>query len=447
MAKAQCNKRYRSGMNKFRVSALVFISTGIFTLLSFISIPLSIMVFAGFASALMMMNEHQRRKNWEKANSFKFKVLQSSVQDLQHESQQQKIDIAEIRRELKEQQQNRQPIPFSFFNDERKKPANAYQIPRAKKSDFMLEHGIETRSASNKLMPHISKIRKEREDKKPAIHNKSAHIYQDNNYNAEDYASLSDSVIEELVAHALTNKRMQVFVQPIMRLPQRKVRFYELYARLRAKPGLYIPAARYMPIAEQNKIKGRIDELVLMESLRTIEESAHLERAAPFFINITKDTIKNATFMKKLLPFLSKNKHLSSRLIFEMAHIDFESLTPSMYKIVEGLGKIGCAFSIDHVDHLSFDLSLMRRMNVKFVKVKPSLALKKQDQMARCKNGMEALGISIIFEQIESEETLRQILNFEPQYAQGYLFGKPDLQGAFKTRVRAKRNGIREQFG
>lgn len=248
------------------------------------------------------------------------------------------------------------------------------------------------------------------------------------------FESLSDTVIRELIHHAVRNRSVNVFVQPIVRLPQRKPRFFEMFARIRARPGLYVPASRYIEVARKDAVLNDIDQLLLMQCLKTVRDTAHLNRAAPFFLNVEASNLKNKRFMDELLVFLSQNRALAPRLIFEIRQKDLGGMSPQVLEILKGLGKLGCTLSIDHVRQFSFDIAFLRSLNTQFIKIEAGILMKKAkmpggpSQIITVKDTLEDHGIDIIVEKIESEEVLRELLDYGINYGQGFLFGRPDLQ-------------------
>ena len=69
----------------------------------------------------------------------------------------------------------------------------------------------------------------------------------------------------------------------------------------------------------------------------------------------------------------------------------------------------------------------------------------------RMKQKLEANGIRVIADRIESDATLLELFDFDPHYGQGFLFGKPDMPGAYEPFAYAKqytrREGMKESFG
>jgi EAL domain-containing protein (putative c-di-GMP-specific phosphodiesterase class I) len=261
----------------------------------------------------------------------------------------------------------------------------------------------------------------------------------------EGQHELSDLAVRNIMNDALQGERVEMFLQPIVRLPQRKVRFYELFARLRARPGLYVSAARYLPIAKDAVMD--IDRLLIAECLDILRETAKVERAAPFFININPNSLKNGAFMKKLLAFLSTHNDLAARLVFEISQREFLKMSPGVVEIVKALGQLGCTFSIDNVDDFTFDVGALLKLRVRFVKISAQALVNRsrnERQFAetlKVKRKLEGNGIAVIAEKIESDRMVKELFDFDINYGQGYLFGRPDVQGAYAEKA-ARRSTV-----
>lgn len=417
--------RYSSAIPRWQLTLMVFAATLCVSLLSFISVPLGFLGMSVFSIVIMSYAEVRRRGLWEMAAGFKMMNLKDNQAATSKRVDSQGEDIKALKEQMREvmEAQTKMQAAVNVMKDGDMRappPPPVHSKMRQIISPYLREKKVV--SADEAAMPLTHKVKQETSVQEP-----------DPNYNAQDYDFISDVVVKELVRNAITQERVDVFVQPVMKLPQRQTRFYEMFARIRAKPGLYLPAARYMKIAEQDNANGRIDEMLLMHSLKTIKNSAHITKAAPFFLNITGETLRNGAFMKRLLAFLQNNRHLAPRLVFEMAQRDFLALNDTTKKVIQGLGTLGCAFSIDHVERQHFDIEALASLKVRFVKMNAQRLIEVDNfkTVLRNKRALEAQGIDVIIERIESEEHLRALLDFDVHYGQGYLFGKPDLQGAY----------------
>lgn len=394
----------------------VIVSGGIVAGLAVISPELAVMALAFMGLGTFLFKDREQRKLWEQSTNAKLGTMNESHERLSKEVARQRYDLIMLRDDVKEKAEK----PASFPSAQKNIPRDA--APRAPLDVNPAPRVVAAGRRNKSFNRFLSNKNEEREAALAA---------------KPDPMGFSDNVVTELVQSAVRNKRIDVFVQPIMRLPQRKTRYYEVFARIRAKPGQYLPASRYMALAQKHQLMNEIDQLLLMQCLKTIRDTATLDRAVPFFINVTTSTLGNMSFMKQLLQFLARNRELAPRLVFEIRQKDFDEMSPAMLEILRGLGRLDCALSLDHVTNLEVDLKFLQVLKVRFIKVHAKALLKKTKsdrdfiEIERQKRKIEANGIGFIVERIENEAELKELLDFNINYGQGYLFGKPDLQGAY----------------
>ncbi len=414
--------------------ALVFFSGVILTALAFVSLDLAILALCCMTLAAFVMTESARRTFWEHAASYKFKTLKDGYETLQKDVKNNTQDIQQINRKIATLLQTRALPKDETHKNEPASVASDQPMPfTAPVSDqTVAPRAIRPRQILD--TPDLSYTQTFETDlplRDPE----------------RKFDSLSDTIVRELLLHALEHKRIEVFVQPVMRLPQRQTRYYEIFSRIRAQPGEYIPAARYRPIAEQDNLHHAIDNMLLFHCLKILESSAHLPKATPFFLNVTGETLIHTPFMKRLLTFMGTHRALAPRLIFEMPQHHFHALAPDVQHIIRGLGRLGCQFSLDHVTDLSFDVPALQALKVSFVKIGLDYFLsgttsdRSFSALHRSKRILEANGIHVIIEKIETETQLKNLLDYDIHYGQGYLFGRPDLQGAYQKKTVSGKSG------
>ncbi len=250
---------------------------------------------------------------------------------------------------------------------------------------------------------------------------------------------LSDEVMAELMRHAVDDKNIHVFIQPMMRLPQRHTRCFEMYGRIKAHPGVYIPARRFLSMARKEHFIKDLETLILIECLKTLKSRPVTAQNKPmlFFMNISTDSLKNVKFMNTLLSFLGANRKMARQIVFEMMQNDFLTIEPALLDVMKGLGKLGCHFSLDQVTEHDFNIEMMHALKIKFVKFDADDLLRKTNSrkgmalVVDRKRKLEGSGIGFIVEKVETEFVLKELLDLNIHYGQGYLFGKPDLPGAY----------------
>src|SRR4029434_8633928 len=72
---------------------------------------------------------------------------------------------------------------------------------------------------------------------------------------------LSRESIADLISKAVDADRVDLYLQPIVTLPQRKVRYYEALSRLRTEDGEVVPAIDFIDIAESIGLMPKLDNL------------------------------------------------------------------------------------------------------------------------------------------------------------------------------------------
>lgn len=243
--------------------------------------------------------------------------------------------------------------------------------------------------------------------------------------------SLSSEQVLQLVHASVRQDRIDLFMQPIVNLPQRKLRFYELFSRIRIKEGVYLPAARYIAVAMQQDLVPVIDNLLLLRGLQMVRDTEEENFNRAFFCNITSLTLNDPKFMGDLVEFIAQNRTLAPRLVFEMGQRDLASMSPDILPILDGLSQLGCRFSMDQVRNLSFDFAQLEARHIRFVKIETKLILQEMkgtgglQRVKRLKSELDRNGIDLIAEKTETDKQVLELLDVEIDYGQGYLFGKP----------------------
>lgn len=245
---------------------------------------------------------------------------------------------------------------------------------------------------------------------------------------------LTDTVIQELMRHAIDTDRIDVFAQPIVRLPSRRTAFYELYTRLRAGSGKSVPAQRYLALAHQLKLIPAIDNILLMHTLKTLREQdiAGAHMAEKFFLNLSPEAFSDSKFISDLLAFVERHPTLARRLVFEFSADALARIDARTQKILKGLSKLSCRFSVDHVTIDNFSPSSMGLLTLDYIKMDAPTLMKEISRpvgfsrMRNLKDQINREGIALIIGRIEQEDQVVETLDFDIAFGQGHLFGAPE---------------------
>lgn len=237
--------------------------------------------------------------------------------------------------------------------------------------------------------------------------------------------------ILEILRRALEENLIDLYLQPIVSLPQRKIRYYECFSRIRALDGSLLSPQEYLATASESGMMTAIDNLLLFRCVQLIRRLRKRRKNTGFFINLARPTIEDISFVEQFIIFLEDNPDLTGQLYFEISQTDYDLLSPQAEDVLNRLAILGCHFSLDNVTSLNIDLGELERRQFKFMKLSANALLSDVYQsgasidVAELTAMLAKHGISLIAEKIETEQTVINLLDFEVDYAQGYLFGEP----------------------
>lgn len=241
---------------------------------------------------------------------------------------------------------------------------------------------------------------------------------------------LDDSRMLETVRDALRADRIDIYLQPIVSLPQRRHRFYEVFSRVRASDGATLKPDRYIAIAEREGLIATIDNLLLVRCIQLIRETERRQHQIGFFSNISPATIGDAEFMKQFLEFMAQNQTLVPKLVFELGQDDLKTGQAVTQAILSQLARLGFRFSMDQVGDLAaVDVEALARNDFRYLKLDCARLLRSEPRpraaelLKRCKEHE----VDVIVEKIETENQLIELLDLGVDFGQGYLFGEPRL--------------------
>ncbi len=248
---------------------------------------------------------------------------------------------------------------------------------------------------------------------------------------SEHFRGLSRERIADLVAKAAEDNRIDLYLQPIVTLPQRKVRYYEAMSRLRTEDGDVIPALDFMDIAESVGLMPKIDNLAVFRCVQVTRRLLLKSRDVGLFCNLSNATLNDTVVFRQILDFMEANRVLAASLMFEFTQEAYRNFGAIEHESLAALAERGFRFSLDHVTDLRIEPKDLADRSFRFVKVPARLLLNKvagsyndidpedlSDLMAR-------FGIDLIAERIESETTVVDLLDYDVRFGQGFLFSPP----------------------
>jgi len=243
-------------------------------------------------------------------------------------------------------------------------------------------------------------------------------------------ANVDDAMLQDL-REAIEANRIDLCLQPIVTLPDRKLRYYDALTRIRTGSDEYMPAASFLPLAEREHLVPRIDNVMLVKCVQLLRRFGSHSRLKGVFCNLSAQSLLDRDFFPELVEFMEENSALAESLTFQVRQRTVLELGESELVGLKTLGKLGFVYSLDHVSDLDVDFAGLRDHFFRFVKINANTLL---DGLAEARASIPAsdmasyldrFDLKLIVDKVEDEASLDRLMEFRAELAQGDLFARP----------------------
>jgi cyclic-di-GMP phosphodiesterase TipF (flagellum assembly factor) len=243
--------------------------------------------------------------------------------------------------------------------------------------------------------------------------------------------SRSQNQLLAAVKNAVEENRIDIYLQPMVTLPQRKVRHYEAVTRLRDEKDQILAADDFIGVAEAGGLIGRIDHMVMLRCVQVLRRLMVRNKDVGVFCNVSAATLGNPANFTQCLDFLEANRALAPSFVLEFKQSTFRNLGPTESEHLAALSQRGYRFSVDHVSDLRIEPRELADRGVRFVKVPAALLLDPRQTSTSdihpsdLSDLLGRFGIDLIAEKIEGERAVVDLLDYDVRFGQGFLFAPP----------------------
>ena len=243
------------------------------------------------------------------------------------------------------------------------------------------------------------------------------------------FRGLDHDGIVALVSGAIEANKIDLYLQPIVTLPQRKVRYYEALSRLNAGNGEIVAAADFLSFAASAAVLPKLDSLSVSRCVQVVRRLLLKNRDVGLFCNLSITTLTDAGF-PQLLEFVEANRAIAPSLVFEFTQSAVRAMGPVEHDSLAALAERGFRFSMDNLSDLAVEPRELTDRGFRFIKVPAELLLSRirgagNIHPADFSDLLGRFGIDLIAERIESEARVVELLDYDVRFGQGFLFSPP----------------------
>lgn len=215
---------------------------------------------------------------------------------------------------------------------------------------------------------------------------------------------------------------IELHLQPIVGISDRRVQHYEVLSRLRSPTGTLMMPAEFLPAAQTTGRAADLDTRQLSSIVGLCQRIGDRHVETRLFCNLSGDSLRSDRFRAALTAFAKAQKALSGRIVFEIDAATAATLNTEAVADLRGIEAMGFAFSVDKASLGDFPRlhGVFRRLA--FLKLDAVLL---SDADPNVLKGLARGGTQVIATHVETEQQALAVRRSGVELGQGFLFGKP----------------------
>ena len=258
----------------------------------------------------------------------------------------------------------------------------------------------------------------------------------DNEWHVIDEHELKEVVIhgvtdwKKILEDHLENRNLKLHFQPVVNVSDmHQLLHYETFVRLPSPEGEDIPAGQFLPIAERLGLIPAMDRLIVETLVSRLDSSKSSN--TKYAVNLSLASLKSQEFLDWLFDFLSRNPLRARQLVIETTEGAAYSELKAITGIADRLHQLGSEFSLDHFG-LGFNpFGYLVSLKPHYIKIHGSYIRDIETNpgnyffVRSMTNIARTLEITVIADEVETENQRAKLQELALDGIQGYLTGRP----------------------
>jgi diguanylate cyclase (GGDEF)-like protein len=291
--------------------------------------------------------------------------------------------------------------------------------------------GITTLNSSNKIYHPSELIIRARQACNTAKKNGRNLIWLYNENDIIEKERRKDIYWVPVIKKALLEKEFFLTFQPVIKIATAEISHYEVLIRMQGD-GHVVTPNQFIPAAERMGLISSIDLWVVETSIDFLASLPSDQSDVSLTINLSSMAFQD----KSLLPTIRDKLELTwvdaSRLTFEITETAAIANFEQTREMINNIRALGCKFALDDFGAGFCSFNYLKSFPVDFIKIDgqfiQNLPNDETDQVL-VRSMVEIasqLGKKTIAEFVETPAVISKLKEIGVDYAQGYLFGKPE---------------------
>ncbi len=238
-----------------------------------------------------------------------------------------------------------------------------------------------------------------------------------------------DGVPAEIIVAAAQRGSVDLYLQPILTLSDRKVAHFEVLPRLRSPSGALILPADYAQVAETCGVITLIDQAILGRTAHVLKKLKAGGQPHAIFCKPSLRALTDPDFLRDFVRFMKGFKDVAGDVVIE---VDADTLASNREKLVDDLAvlqRIGIRLSLSDPEDLLSATSLLTALDFSFLRMDAKslgeFLTADEDGVMTFTERTQGAGVEVIVDHVDDDRALADTVASKASLVQGNLFSEP----------------------
>ncbi len=233
------------------------------------------------------------------------------------------------------------------------------------------------------------------------------------------------------IAEALENERLDVMLEPILGLGDRRAQHYVVSVRLWGDHEDLTSAAGSGRIARGSGLLPLLDAVKVERAARVAWRMEDRGKPGSLFSTLSGESLVSDRFLNRFADTYRQGDSLGSRLVLSFTQSDLRVFSDLQWATLKDMAELGFRFSLEDITDLDFDFEALAAAGFAFVKLDAGVfmdGLPAAGGVVPAEDVCRYVGkqrLALIVGGITDDAIAVQLKSYGVELAQGPLFGQP----------------------
>lgn len=253
-------------------------------------------------------------------------------------------------------------------------------------------------------------------------------------YDKKDYnAFCRKREIIKIMRQAVNNgyQGFEAYFQPIVDIGENRISGAETLLRFHSQELGNISPVEFIPLLEESGLIIPVGKWVLEQAMQACSEIQKTVKDFRISVNLSYIQVLKSNVLMEILVGVEKYRLRPGSVVVEMTESGFLESNETFISFCEGLKENGVLLALDDFGIGYSNFHYLYNLSPDSIKIDRGFTVKALNNEYECEllrhmvDMVHSINLKLCIEGIETKEEFARICEIEPDYIQGYYFGKP----------------------